>query len=174
MKDTAKAPEPMDDSVREAPMGTPVTNHQRVCGAIKQLVREFHALFPETPVEYSNFDGRNTALDVTFDLTVLDAETDRVDALNLLHLLGDDAYNNDPRVEYVLVSQEDSAVLVSMRSNARTQDSPEPFGLAEALSVLAGEDEGYDDDGDDSLSGDDGLGFLSAFVGGDPWKGGSQ
>ena len=163
MKDKTKMPEPMDDSVREAPVGTPSTNHQRVCGAIKQLVAEFHGLFPETPVEYSNYDGRNTALDVTFDMTALDAETDRVDALNLLHLLGDPAHNAEHRIDYVLVSESDAAVLVSMRSSLRTQDNREPFGLAEALSVLAGEDE--DDD--------DYRGTLSEFIGGDPWLGGS-
>lgn len=168
MKDTAKAPEPMDDSVREAPMGTPVTNHQRVCGAIKQLVREFHALFPETPVEYSNFDGRNTALDVTFDLTVLDADTDRVDALSLLTLLGDPANNAERRIEDVIVTSDMDSVLVSMRSNARTQDNPEPFGLAEALSVLAGEDGGYDDEGDD-IGYSTGVAALMNL-----WAGGSQ
>ena len=170
MKDTAKAPEPMDDSVREAPMGTPVTNHQRVCVAIKQLVREFHALCPETPVEYSNFDGRNTALDVTFDLSPLDPDTDRVDATNLLMLLGDPANNAERRVEDVIVASDMDSVLVSMRSNARTQDSPEPFGLAEALSVLAGEDEGYDDEGDD-------IGYsteITVLGSMNLWDGGSQ
>lgn len=163
MKNKTKAPEPMDDSVREVPVGTPSTNRQRVCGAIKQLVAEFTGLFPETPVEYSNYDGRNTALDVTFDLTALDEDTDRVDAFNLLALLDDSAYNNDPRIDYVLSSQEDGAVLVSMRSSLRTQDLRDPFGLADALSVLAGEDEDYDEDNWPE-SGDDGVGFLSAFV----------
>lgn len=158
MKDTTKMPEPMDDSVREARVGTPMTNHQRVCGAIKQLVAEFHGLFPETPVEYSNYDGRNTALDVTFDLSPLDADTDRVDATNLLMLLGDPAHNAERRIEDVIVASDMDSVLVSMRSSLRTQDNRDPFGLAEALSVLAGEDEGYDDDGDD-------LGYSTEIIG---------
>lgn len=146
MKDKTKAPEPMDASTREVAVGTPATNHPRVCGAIKQLVAEFHALFPETPVEYSNYNGRNTALDVMFDLTSLAEDTDRVDAFNLLALLGESA---DPRIDYVIAAEEDGVALVSMRSSLRTQDDPSSFGLADVFSVLVEPDAGYDDDGDD-------------------------
>jgi hypothetical protein len=151
MRNTAKKDEsgkPMDDGVTERAVGVPVTNSQRVCWAIKTLVAEVHSMFPETTAEYSDYDGRNTALAVTFDLTPLDADTDRVDLANLLELLNDPAYNDDRRIREVIVESDDSAVYVSMRGNPRTQDSREPFGLADALEVLTGGDEGYDEEND--------------------------
>lgn len=137
MRDQQKVVKPMDDGIRERAVGAPSTNSQRVCWAIKTLVAEVTNLFPETTVEYSNYDGRNTALDATFDISMLDADTDRVDAMNLLALLGDPAYNVDPRVDYVITSAEDAAVLVSMKASLRTQDSREPFGLADAYEIFA-------------------------------------
>lgn len=128
---------PMDPSVREESVGTPTVNTRRVCYAAKTLVAEVEALFPETPVEYSNHDGRNTALDVSFDLTVLDSE-DAASFLTLMSLLDDPAHNDDPRIREVVV--EDGAVLVGFKSDPRTQDSRDPFGLADALSVLNAED----------------------------------
>lgn len=147
MKDKTE-PQPMDDSTREVATAAPITRTQRPCGAIKQLVKEMHALFPETPVEYSNFDPYNRALDVTFDLTPLDADTDKTNATNLLLLLADPAHNVERRIEDVIVASDMDSVLVSMRASLRTQDNPEPFGLADALHILSG-DEGYDDDDDD-------------------------
>jgi hypothetical protein len=172
MRDKAKAPEPMDDSVRERAVGAPKPNNPRVCGAIKQLVAEFTGLFPETPVEYSNYDGRNTALDVTFDLTALDEDTDRVDALNLMIVLGDETFNTDPRIDYVLASQTDGAAVVSMKSSLRTQDLRDSFGLAEAYSILSGEAEGYDTE-DDSGWTDAGNGNWTDSMFSGPALGGS-
>lgn len=155
----AAAREPMDDTVHEARVGAPKTNTQRQCWAAKTLAAEVLDMFPETPVEYSNYDGRNTALDVSFDLTGLDSQ-DRADMLTVLSLLDDSAYNEDQRIREV--TAEDGQVLVSFRSSARTQDSREPFGIADAMSVLSGKDEfSYDaetyDEPDDMF---DGLGSL--------------
>lgn len=126
---TAKAAEPMEASSKPpAAVGTPATNTVRVCWAAKTLVEEFTDLFPETPVEYSNPDGRNTMLDVTFDLTVLDDEMEDA-ATALLELI-----HTDVRVNVVLA--ENNAVLVSFKSSARTQDNRDSFGLADAWDVL--------------------------------------
>lgn len=133
-KKTSEMPEPMDVTAREARVGTAHHNHSRVCYAIKTLVAEVHELFPETPVEYSNFDGRYTALDVTFDLTVLDDE-DEARLARLLSLI-----ENDARVAEV-IADEDGAALVSIRSNPRTQDMRDPFGLGPAYLLLAGDDD---------------------------------
>lgn len=125
--------EPMDDSVTEAKVGTPADNTQRVCYAAKTLVAEVEALFPETPVEYSNYDGRNTALDVQFDLTGIDAaDRDTLIAMMTLFDLDD-----DPRIN--LIVSEDDSLLVSFKASARTQDSRDPFGLADAWEILTEE-----------------------------------
>lgn len=130
MKRTTKnqTPEPMDDSGPEHKTGVASSNTQRDCWAIKTLVEEFTALFPETGWGTTNYDGRNTALDVTFDLTSLDTQ-DRADAILLLL-----AVDSDVRVAEVI--GEDGQVLVSFRANPRTQDLRTTFGLAEAWSVL--------------------------------------
>lgn len=133
---------PMDDGAPESKTATPSTNSPRNCWALKTLVTEFRELFPETATEYSDRDGRNTALSVTFDLTGI-PEGDRQSAALLLELLNDPAHNEDKRIEYVLV--EDEQALVKMRANPRTQDSREPFGLTDAYEVLAGEDEPEED-----------------------------
>lgn len=135
---SSETPVPMDASVRENSTPTMSTNAQRVCYAAKTLVAEVMEMFPETPVEFSNFDGRNTALDVTFDLTTLDSQ-DRADLMLVMTLLDDPAYNEDSRIASVLA--DDGQVLVSFKSNPRTQDNREPFGLLDALSVLSGQDE---------------------------------
>lgn len=122
------APEPMDPSARETTTPVPSSNHPRVAYALQTLVAEVRHLFPETPVEYSNVDGRNTSLDATFDLTVLDSE-DRSAFRDLMRLT-----TSDERVAEVLT--EDDQVLVSIRSNPRTQDSREPFGLNDAWLVM--------------------------------------
>lgn len=141
-----KAPEPMDPDAIEVPQETQEqaaeaqqeateaqtpSGYRRACYAAQTLVKEFHSLFPETPVEYSGADGRGTALDVTFDLTVLDSE-DADRAKSLLRLT-----EVDQRVDYPIVGED--SVLVSFHSNARTQDSREPFGLSGAGSVLGDE-----------------------------------
>lgn len=133
---TPKAPEPMDSRITEAKVGSPSSNNERVCYAAKTLVAEAHELFPETPVEYSNPDGRNTMLDVSFDLTALDTnEADELTAL--LELVKTDA-----RVSDVIV--ENDTVLISFKASARTQDSRDSFGLADAWYVLTeGTETGY-------------------------------
>lgn len=123
----------MDPSIREGRVGTPQVNTERPCWAISTLNEEVWALFPETPVEYSDVNGRNTALAVTYDLTALDGE-DQTTAVGLLNLIA-----GDLRVEDVLVTS--GAALVQMRPNPRTQDTRDPFGLSAALLIMAGADE---------------------------------
>jgi hypothetical protein len=130
---------PMDDGAPESKTPAPSTNSPRACYAIKTLVAEFRDLFPETGTELSNYDGRNTALAVTFDLTGIAEEEHRTLATSLLELLNDPAHNEDRRIEYVLV--EDEHALVTMRANPRTQDSREPFGLVDAFHVLVGDED---------------------------------
>lgn len=153
-KDDKKA-QPMDPSIAENRTPVVKPNQSRVCWAIKTLNEEVWSLFPETPVEYSNYTGRNVALDVTYDLTALDAETDRIDLPNLLPLIA-----GDPRVSTVSISKDYEGfpeyVLVSMNASARTQDRREPFGLVDALAVFAepGSDEGFFDGGSASETSD--------------------
>jgi hypothetical protein len=134
-KTVKKAPEPMDTSVREALVGTPASNTKRTCHAIKQLVAEVAGLFPETPVEYSNYDGRNTALDVTFDMSVFHSTGETLFA-SLLSLV-----ESDERVREVI--DEDRKFLVGMVSSPRLQDSRAPFGLDDAYAVLVGLDDEF-------------------------------
>lgn len=131
MPKKSDAPQPMDPSFREKKVGVVGANNQRVCYAIKTLVSEVRNLFPETPVEYSNYDGRNAALAVTFDCSMLDAaEADEFASLLLLT-------RTDPRVDEVIVEPDlGASVLVSMKASARTQDSRESFGLARAWEIL--------------------------------------
>lgn len=128
----SKSNEPMDVTFAEDKNPTPKQNQPRVCWAAKTLIAEVLALFPETPVETSNIDGRNTALDVSFDMTVLDHE-DRVTFTGLMIAMSEDERIWD-------ITTEDDSVLVSFKSNPRTQDSREPFGLDAAYLVLVGEE----------------------------------
>lgn len=146
-KTETSVPVPMDPSITENLTGVQSANNQRSCYAIKTLTEEVWDLFPETPVTYSAYNGRNTALAVSFDLTALDAGTDRGDFLDLLRLI-----SVDERVESVQDGPD--SVLVTIRANARTQDNREPFGLANALDVL---DEGeglmvYAEESDEGFS----------------------
>lgn len=131
MKDSTKtaAPKPMDDSIRELAVGGAATNNKRNAYALVQLVSEVRDLFPETLYEFSNYDGRNTALDVTFDAY------DEPDLQRLLALV-----KADPRVDDVLIA--DGQVLVMIRPGLRTQDSRDSFRLAEAWEILATDEEG--------------------------------
>lgn len=125
----ARAPKPMDDGIRERSVGQAANNHQRVCGALKTLVAELEQMFPETPVEYSNYNRYNAALAVTFDLTALDGGDSVIfnDAIGLI--------KGDDRVAEVMTADYDQAY-VEMRDWLRTCDNREPFGLADALVVL--------------------------------------
>ncbi len=134
MSKKADAPQPMDATIREEKTGVAKANNQRVCWAIKTLVAEVHALFPETPVKYSDYDGRNTALTVAFDCSELDENTQEV-LVSLFRIL-----DTDPRVEDVDFAED--RAFVAMKSNAVTQDSRETFGLNVAYEILT---EGEDD-----------------------------
>lgn len=130
---TDKTPKPMDDSIRERTQGVPSPNRARVAHALKTLVAEMHEVFPETPVEYSNYDRFNAALDVTFDLTGLDAG-DSVVFNDLIKMI-----DGDERVATVLTEDYSQAV-VSLHPAARTKDKRDPFGLPAAFGVLMDED----------------------------------
>lgn len=146
---------PMDPSIPESDTAAPASNTQRVCWALKTLREEVWSLFPETPVEYSNPDGRNAMLDATFDITVHDTET-QAEFVAMINLLADDR-----RVD--TIAHTEGAVLVSMPRNPRTQDSREPFGLWQAHAVLSGED----DEGDDETwEGGDAASTSEDFVNG--------
>lgn len=135
-KDTA--PEPMDPGAQETTTPVVVVNHPRVCYAAQTLVAEVETLFPETPVEYANVNGRNVSLDVIFDLSSMDGH-ERDNFTALLELC-----RGDLRIAEVVVADESdqSSVLVSFHNSALTQDLREPFGLEEAWLVMA---EGYDE-----------------------------
>lgn len=131
MKDSTKSdrePQPMDATAVERATAEPLQYRQRVCYAIRTLVAEVHEMFPETPVEFSNFNGRNVALSVAFDLTALD-QIEADDLTTVLCLL-----DHDTRVESVVA--EEGQVLVSMHNSARTQDHTDEFGILDALAVM--------------------------------------
>lgn len=132
--------QPMDATIREEKEGVVATNHKRVAYALSTLVKEVLALFPETPHEFSGIDGRNTALDVTFDLTNMIPE-DRDYFVPLLHFTEGDGRVSD-------VSYADDMLLVQIRPGARTQDVRDTFGLADAWLILTGTDESDTDGGD--------------------------
>lgn len=116
-------------------------NRQRQCWAIDTLVAEVLALFPETPVEYSNHNAFNAALGVTFDLTGMDGG-DSVVFNNLLDILG-----TDERVAEVWKADYDQTY-VGMRPVAALYDRRDVFGLADAYTILVdGEDGEADDEG---------------------------
>lgn len=141
-------PEPMDPEYVEAAVAALPNsgNTYRICWSLKTLVSEVHGLFPEMPVEFSNVDGRNTALDATFDLTVLD-ESDRSLFRDLLRLC-----TTDERVREVI--SDSDQVLVGIKSNPRIQDSRDWFSLADAWLVMAeGQQAAEEPDDLDSLIG---------------------
>lgn len=142
-----KQPESMDSSAREqvVPM-TPSTNH-RDCYALLTLVAEVTGLFPETTYETSGANAFNTALVVQF------TAHETPDLYPLLSLI-----ESDGRVAEVLYDASEDSVLVSFHSNFRTQDSREPFGLAEAHAILtSGGSIGLDEDDDFALEPDPAL-----------------
>jgi hypothetical protein len=144
-----KMPEPMDAGAPERDSAEPVANSQRPCYAAKQLVKEVLDLFPVTSYEISNYNGRSVGLAVKFT----PAETDS-DLIDLLTLLGDSAYNEDPRVNLVAVSN--GSVTVDFHNRPRTYDIKDTFGLEDAWLVLAGDEyEGGDafDTSDDEQDG---------------------
>lgn len=114
--------EPMDPGAPEVTEAVTHVNEGRTAYALKTLVAEVLDLFPETSHEFSERDGRNTALAVTFDLTNLDLD-DRDKFASLLSLA-----KADERVAEVIVD-EDGLVCVRLRGNARTQDDRTTFDL---------------------------------------------
>lgn len=122
---SAKAPEPMDSSVREQAVGEPQETNFRTCYAAQTLLAEVKALFPETDTNVGFPNGRNVYLAVFFDLTDASA------AVQNLFLL----IENDARVERV--EFDDSQVCgVFFHNSSRTQDLRDSFGLADAWLVL--------------------------------------
>lgn len=126
-------PVEMDPSVQEG-AAKKHQNEPRSVYALDTLVEEVKALFPETTYEVSNFDGRNAAHDVQFQIT------SEADNAALPELLGLAIPASDPRVEEILLDAEDGLLLVSFYKNARVQDSREPFGLNDAWAILGEED----------------------------------
>lgn len=122
---------PMDVSINEQTVGTPHANQRRNAYALVRLVDEVHSLFPETPYKFSNYDGRNTALSVTFDLTTMDND----DAILFITLLA--LVKADPRVLDVI--EDDGQILVDLFPSPRYQDIRDSFNLADAYSILTEE-----------------------------------
>lgn len=129
-KKQKEAPQEMDPSTREVKNPVMSTNQQRSCYAMTALLTELLDLFPETPYEVGGYDGRNVALEVTFDLSSVEGSE------SLIELL-EDVETSDARVESLLV--EDQQANLRFKSNPRTQDSLEPFGLADAWLILSDE-----------------------------------
>lgn len=123
-----KTSKPMDTSINEQTVGTPHANRQRNAYALVQLVDEVRSLFPETPYEFSNYNGRNTAMSVTFDMTGMDND----DAILLIELLA--LIKADTRVLDVI--EDDGQVLVDLFPSPRYQDIRDSFHLADAYTVL--------------------------------------
>lgn len=127
----ATAPVPMDPSILESVTGTAKPNRKRRAYALHTLINEVLDLFPETTYEVSGYDGLNAALDVQF----------YVEHAGLAALLW--LVESDERVREViseLAAGQDGGgeeFLVSLKPNARTKDSREPFGLAAAWEILA-------------------------------------
>jgi len=137
MSKTTEKGQPMDAAIRENTVGTATTNRKRNCYAMNTLIAEVTDLFPETSYEVSNYDGRNVAHDIQFDITsVPDDEQDLF--ILLMGLLvssdGSHPHNADPRIAEVSIDPE--GVLVSFRASARTQDDRSPFGLADAWEIV--------------------------------------
>lgn len=131
MKNKTKDVEPMDDSAFVHAVGTPAVNNQRPCWAAQTMVDEFTELFPETNHEFSGYNGRNTAVSVIFDFSMLD-EDSLVAAQNLILCT-----RVDPRVMESVVDEDRAAV--DFWNVPTTYDSREPFGFGEALGALEGD-----------------------------------
>ena len=122
-------PQPMDPGGPEPTSAPRSPNRQRSAYAITTLVSEVEQVFPGVRSEPSNYNGFNTATDVTFDLTSV-SEDEVATLTTLLSML-----DSDSRVARVDV--EDGQALVSLHSNLRTQDLRDSFGVAQAHEVLS-------------------------------------
>lgn len=136
--------QPMDPAVREvAAEGQAMSNAPRVCYAAQTLIEEFTELFPETTYETCDVDGRNTALGVKFAIGAIQDEEERSIAKTMIRTLtvSDRVYEAAVYYNVKIGLDHDVATeegYVRFHSNPRTQDSREPFGLAEAYEILAG------------------------------------
>lgn len=135
----------MDPQVAERKVGTDPLPRQRNCYALTQLIDEFTALFPETPIVVKDRDGRGVAFTVEFNLEYVP----RHESLSAGDLLLSTVL--DPRVAYVNRDAiEANLVEITIARNARTQDSREEFGLADAWELfnpLADESLPFDEEG---------------------------
>lgn len=125
---------PMDPTFREDKTPVVASNRQRDCYALATLRMEVLDLFPETEWEVSEFDGRNVGHAITFT-------TPEEESLSDLLLL----IESDHRVSQVtlpVIGQ----TRVEFHHSMRTQDSREPFNLAEAWAEMFNGDEDYEDD----------------------------
>ena len=141
---TTKTPEPMDAGAPERDNAEPVANNPRACYAAKQLVKEVLNLFPETEYGFTSYTPRNVALVVWFAAKDDGEETELDQLLRLV--------DADPRVEKITYDDNEHLAVV-FHNRPRTQDLRDPFGLDEALMVLADEDTG--DGGDAFYTSDD-------------------
>ena len=121
--ETAMDPSAKEQTTPEAPRVS-----TRDAYAVQTLVAEVTALFPETTYETSHTNAFNTRLVVAFD----DGETP--DLYPLLELI-----ETDPRVRGVDRDSIENYSVVEFHDSLRTQDSRDPFGLAEAHAILTAE-----------------------------------
>lgn len=121
---TAKAPEPMDDTVTEVAEPTPHANRQRECYAMTTLVSEVAALHATShqPMDYDRF---NAALTVVFNDLPEDVQTCLVLA------------QADERIGQVLVGLDGDTTTVYFKGVATLKDSREPFNLADAYTIIS-------------------------------------
>lgn len=129
------APKAMDaDSVDPSLKPEEAVILARNAYALDTLVDEVTALFPTTARTFGDPNGANVALSVTFSL-----DEDNEDLRRIIPLLV-----NDPRVSGVGVSNTEALVMV--HSDARTQDSREPFDLTGLLAIVIEDDISDEDD----------------------------
>lgn len=126
-------PEPMDPSFNESSTGQVHVNHKRNAYALVQLLDEVRQLYPEIPYEFCNYNGRNTALSVLFDLTGIDND-EASDFTKLILLI-----KSDQRILDVVA--DDGQVLVDLFPSPRYQDLQDSFHLADAYWILTGDDQ---------------------------------
>lgn len=129
------AAQPMDPSINETATPVQRSANPRNAYTIDTIIAEVLAIYPDTPYEVGDRTALNVATSVRFDLVGaaapdLDDSTDAVSLPDLLALLD----VTDPRLAEISPSEG----YVRVRASARTQDSREPFGFAEAWDTLIG------------------------------------
>lgn len=123
---------PMDAGAPEVsnPVISPL--RKRNAYALDTLIKEVAALYPEATATVSQYDGRNTALAVTFDVTESEGLADLMELVSV-----------DRRVLKVVTETLDeiTQTLVVLHSAPRIQDLRDSFNLESAFLVLAEEAE---------------------------------